>query len=131
MLVNGKLKICDFGNARILKRDGIIIQKIRGSELFMSPILFKGYRSGKQQIRHNTYKSDVYSLGVCFLFAASLSFEGPNVIREVYDMKIIRRVLNQQLKRRYSQNLINLIFTMLQVDENKRPDFTQLELMIL
>ena len=131
MLVNGKLKICDFGNARILKRDGIIIQKIRGSELFMSPILFKGYRSGKQQIRHNTYKSDVYSLGVCFLFAASLSFEGPNVIREVYDMKIIRRVLNQQLQRRYSQNLINLIFTMLQVDENKRPDFTQLELMIL
>ena len=50
----------------------------------MSPILFKGYRSGKQQIRHNTYKSDVYSLGVCFLFAASLSFEGPNIIREVY-----------------------------------------------
>ena len=131
MLVNGKLKICDFGNARILKRDGIIIQKIRGSELFMSPILFKGYRSGKQQIRHNTYKSDVYSLGVCFLFAASLSFEGPNIIREVYDMKIIRRVLNQQLQRRYSQNLINLIFNMLQVDENKRPDFTQLELMIL
>ena len=131
MIVNGKLKICDFGNARILKRDGIIIQKIRGSELYMSPIVFKGYRSGKQQIRHNTFKSDVYSLGVCFLFAASLSFEGPNVIREVYDMKIIRRVLNQQLQRRYSQNLINLILTMLQIEESKRPDFNQLELMIL
>ena len=131
MMVNGKLKIGDFGNARILKRDGIIIQKIRGSELFMSPILFKAYRSGKQQVRHNTFKSDVFSLGICFLFAASLSFDGPNIIREVYDMKIIQNVLNQQLQKRYSQNLINLILTMLQIEENKRPDFTQLELMIL
>ena len=131
MIVKGKLKICDFGNARILKRDGIIIQKIRGSELFMSPIVFKGYHSGKQQIRHNTFKSDVYSLGVCFLLAASLSFDGPNIIREVYNMKVMKNVLNQQLQRRYSQNLINLILTMLQVEESKRPDFNQLELMIL
>ena len=131
MIVNEKLKICDFGNARILKRDGIIIQKIRGSELFMSPIVFKGYRSGKQQIRHNTFKSDVYSLGVCFLYAASLSFDGPNIIREVYDMKIMKKVLNQQLQRRYSQNLINLILTMLQIEERKRPDFNQLEMMVL
>ena len=131
MMVNGKLKICDFGNARILKRDGIIIQKIRGSELYMSPIVFKGYRSGKQQIRHNTFKSDVYSLGVCFLLAASLSFEGPNIIRQVYDMKTIEKVLNQQLQKRYSQNLINLILTMLQIEESKRPDFNQLELMVL
>ena len=131
MIINGKLKICDFGNARILKRDGIIIQKIRGSELFMSPIVFKGYHSGKQQIRHNTFKSDVYSLGVCFLLAASLSFDGPNIIREVYNMKVMKRVLNQQLQRRYSQNLINLILTMLQIEESKRPDFNQLELMIL
>ena len=131
MMVNGKLKICDFGNARILKRDGIIIQKIRGSELYMSPIVFKGYRSGKPQIRHNTFKSDVYSLGVCFLLAASLSFEGPNIIRQVYDMKTIKKVVNQQLQKRYSQNLINLIITMLQIEESKRPDFNQLELMIL
>ena len=41
MIFKGKLKICDFGNVRILKRDGVIIQKIRGGELFMSPILFK------------------------------------------------------------------------------------------
>ena len=128
MIVNEKLKICDFGNARILKRDGIIIQKIRGSELFMSPIVFKGYR---QQIRHNTFKSDVYSLGVCFLYAASLSFDGPNIIREVYDMKIMKKVLNQQLQRKYSQNLINLILTMLQIEESKRPDFNQLEMMVL
>lgn len=131
MLVNGKFKICDFGNARVLKGNGIIIQKIRGSELFMSPILFKGYHSGKNQIRHNAFKSDVYSLGICFLFAASLSFDGPNIIREIYDNKVIDKVLNKYLAKKYSQNLINLISSMLQVDENKRPDFNLLETMIL
>ena len=74
MIVNGKLKICDFGNSKVLKKDGLIIQKVRGSELFMSPILFKGYHSGVQTIKHNTFKSDVFSLGMCFFLAASLTF---------------------------------------------------------
>ena len=130
MFANGKLKICDFGNARILKREGIIIQKIRGSELFMSPIIFKGYHSGTQAIKHNTYKSDVFSLGMCFFFAASLNYGGLNIIREIYDVNIIKKVLNQFLGKRYSQNLINLLFIMLQIDEDKRPDFTELEVLL-
>ena len=44
-------------------------------------------------------------------------------------MNTIRRVLNQYLGRRYSQNFINILFTMLQVEERKRPDFNQLEIM--
>ena len=129
MIVNGILKICDFGNARIIKNNGVIIQKIRGSELFLSPIIFKGLHSGMTTIRHNTYKSDVFSLGMCFFLAASLGYDGLNIIREIYDMNIIRKVLNQCLGKRYSQNLINLLLNMLQVDENKRPDFIQLEIM--
>lgn len=130
MLVKGKYKICDFGNARILQREGIIVQKIRGSEMFMSPIVFKGYHSGSQTIKHNTYKSDVFSLGMCFFFAAALNYGGLNIIREIYDVNIIRKVLNDYLAKRYSQNLINLIFLMLQVDENRRPDFFELELLL-
>ena len=131
MLVNGKLKLCDFGNGKLLKREGIIIQKIRGSELFMSPIVFKGYHSGAPTIRHNTFKSDVFSLGMCFFYAASLTVGGLNLIREMYDMKVIKKVLNQFLGKRYSQNLINLLYTMLQVDENRRPDFTELEILMM
>ena len=130
MLVKGKYKICDFGNARILEREGIIVQKIRGSEMFMSPIVFKGYHSGCQTIKHNTYKSDVFSLGMCFFFAAALNYGGLNIIREIYDVNIIRKVLNDYLAKRYSQNVINLIFLMLQVDENRRPDFFELELLL-
>ena len=131
ILVNGKYKICDFGNGKILKRDGNIVQRIRGSELYMSPIVFKGYRSGMPTIKHNTYKSDVFSLGMCFFYAANLSCSGLNRIREIYDMKIVKKVLNQCLGRRYSQNLINLLFTMLQVEEKKRPDFNQLEILVI
>ena len=130
MIVNGTLKICDFGNSKILEKDGFIIQKVRGSELFMSPILFKGYHSGVQTIRHNTYKSDVFSLGMCFFLAASLTYNGLNTIREIYNMNIIKKVLHKYLGKRYSLNLIELLFSMLQIDENKRPDFNQLEFMI-
>ena len=130
MFVNGILKICDFGNSKVLKKDGIIVQKVRGSELFMSPILFKGYHSGVQTIRHNTYKSDVFSLGMCFFLAASLTYSGLNTIREIYNMKIIKKILHKYLGQRYSLNLIELLFSMLQIDENKRPDFNQLEMML-
>ena len=130
IMVNGKLKICDFGNSKVLKKDGFIIQKIRGSELFMSPILFKGLHSNDQSIRHNAYKSDVFSLGMCFFLAASLTYNGLNTIREIYNMNIIRKVLNKYLGKRYSLNLIDLLLSMLEIDENKRPDFTQLELLL-
>ena len=130
MFVNGKLKICDFGNSKILKKEGLIIQKIRGSELFMSPILFKGYHAGVQTIRHNAFKSDVFSLGMCFFLAASLKYDALNAIREVYDMNIIKKIVNKYIGKKYSQNLITLLLTMLQVDEKKRPDFSELELLL-
>jgi len=129
MLVNGKFKICDFGNSRILKKSNIIIQKIRGSEMFMSPILFKSYRSGIPSVKHNTYKSDVFSLGMCFFLAATLSYTALSKIREVYKIELISKTVNHYLSKRYSKNLINLLLTMLQVDENKRPDFSQLEIL--
>ena len=129
LLVNGKFKICDFGNSRILRKSNIIIQKIRGSEMFMSPILFKSYRSGIQSVRHNTYKSDVFSLGMCFFLAASLSYVALSKIREVFKIELISKIVNHYLSKRYSKNLINLLLTMLQIDENKRPDFSQLEIL--
>ena len=127
MLINNKMKICDFGNARVLKRKGYIIQRIRGSELFMSPIVFKGYHSGIQNIGHNAYKSDVYSLGICFFLAASLSYDGPNYIRPMNDMNKIKNVLDYNLANKYTAKIINLIFTMIQIEEKIRPDFIELE----
>ena len=127
MLVKGRFKISDFGNSRLLKREGYCVQRIRGSEMFMSPVMFKGLHSNKVQVKHNTYKSDVFSLGMCFLLAASLSYNPLNVIRELYDMNAIYNVIYSHLGNRYSQNVLKILLSMLQVKEKIRPDFIELE----
>jgi serine/threonine protein kinase len=129
MIVNGRFKICDFGNARILKKEGYVVQRIRGSEMYMSPVLFRGFHAKMPQVKHNTFKSDVFSLGMCFLLAAALSYSPLNTIREIYDMNIIKKAIRYYLGFRYSIKVYNILFSMLQVDENLRPDFIQLEKM--
>ena len=127
MVVNGKYKICDFGNARILKREGMVVQRIRGSEMYMSPIMFKAFHASLQQVKHHTFKSDVFSLGMCFLLAAALSYTPLNTIREMYDMNAIKKVIVHHLGTRYSQKILKILFSMLQIEERLRPDFIQLE----
>ena len=127
LISNGVYKLCDFGDVRLMKRDGIVVQRVRGSELYMSPILFNGLRAKVYQVRHNTYKSDVFSLGMCFLLAACLSFDGLVEIRELVDMNQKALILNKHLMRRYSQKLIQIFLLMLQTEEMNRPDFISLE----
>ena len=127
LVINGKYKLCDFGEIRVLKRNGIVVQRIRGSELYMSPILFQGLHAHLTQVKHNTYKSDVFSLGMCFFYAASLTYSGVDSIRELIDMNKIKEILFKFLSKRYSEKFILLILTMLEVKEEKRPDFIELE----
>ena len=127
LIVNGNYKLCDFGEIRSMKGSGVVVQRIRGSELFMSPILFYGLRANLIQVKHNTYKSDVFSLGMCLLYAATMHFDGTDEIRELIDMSKIKQVLEKYLKERYSDKLINLLLKMLETNEELRPDFEQLE----
>ena len=127
ILVNGKYKIIDFGNARILKRDGLVVQRIRGSEMYMSPVMFKAYHSKIQRIKHNTFKSDVFSLGMCFLLAATLTYDPLNNIREEENFNVINKIVRNAIGQRYSEKVYTIILSMLQVEENLRPDFEQLE----
>ena len=93
----------------------------------MSPILFLGLHQNVIQVKHNTYKSDVFSLGMCLFYACSLTYSGVDSIRELLDMKKIKKILFQYLNKRYSNRLILLILSMLEIDENKRMNFIQLE----
>ena len=127
LIVNDKYKLCDFGEIRNMKGDGLVVQRIRGSELYMSPILFYGLRANLIQVKHNTYKSDVFSLGMCLLYAANMHYNGTDEIRELTDMDEIRSILEKYLSERYSNKFIELIHSMLQTDEQFRPDFEQLE----
>ena len=127
LVINGKYKLCDLGEIRVLKRNGLIVQRIRGSELYMSPILFQGLHSNLTQVKHNTYKSDVFSLGMCFFYASSLTYNGVDSIRELTDMNKIKEILFKFLNKRYSEKYILLILLMLEIDEEKRPDFIELQ----
>ena len=127
LLCNGYFKLSDFGEARKLKRNGIIISRVRGTELYMSPILFHCHKNRLTQVGHNTFKSDVFSLGLCFLLAGSLNFNSLYSIREVNDIKLIEECLDKYLSERYTEKLIKIILDMLQIDENLRPDFITLE----
>ena len=131
LIMKGVYKICDFGEATIINGNGIVIQKVRGSQLFMSPILFYAYNHNIAQVMHNTYKSDVYSFGMCILLAASLSGYTLYDIREILNIKEVSKIIINKLRNRYSMNFINLILQMLQIDENLRMDFIQLENYIL
>ena len=127
LISNGVYKLCDFGDIRFMQREGIVVQRVRGSELYMSPILFNGLRAKQYHVRHNTYKSDVFSLGMCFFLAGCLSYNGPVDIRELTDMNQKLFVLNKYLSGRYSQKLIQILNLMLLTEEENRPDFISLE----
>ena len=127
LISKGLYKLTDFGEARTLVREGVIISKVRGTQLYMSPILFNALRLKLTQVYHNTFKSDVFSLGMCIFFASTLTSNSLCNIRELNDMKMIKERLITYLSGRYSFKLINILYEMLQIEEKKRPDFITLE----
>ena len=93
----------------------------------MSPILFRALSKRQNIIIHNTFKSDVFSLGMCLFYAVTLTFKSLYDIREINDSKLIKKILEKYLIVKYSHNFVNILVKMLEVDENLRPDFIELE----
>ena len=96
----------------------------------MSPILYHGLKDAKEDVVHNLYKSDVFSLGYSFLYAASLNHNIINEIRELEDIDKIKNVLFRMMKPRYSDTFIELILKMINLDEKTRIDFIGLDQLI-
>ena len=125
---NNIYKIADFGEAKKFNsasRD--ILNTLRGTELYMSPILFYGLQKRIFDLKHNSYKSDVFSLGMCILFAATLKIKVLCKIREFNNDKKIMVFLNKMLNDKYSEKFVNLVGLMLKINENDRVDFIELE----
>ena len=127
LIIDNKYKIGDFGEAKNISTDGVIKQNIRGTELYMSPILFKALNSRHNHVIHNTYKSDVFSLGMCLLLAATLTFHSLYDVREIKNMETIKNILVRYLIVKYSYNFVGILLKMLEVNEDLRPDFIELE----
>ena len=123
---NNIYKLCDFGEAKICP-DLERTNSLRGTKIYMSPILYDCLQNNTKKVKHNIYKSDVFSFGYCFLYAACLNY---NLIHSIRDLKfqgLVSKILNKFLKQRYSEDFVELISKMISIDENERPDFIQLE----
>ena len=125
-----KYKLADFGEAKELLSDNATDQQtLRGTELYMAPILFFALRARKKikYIQHNTFKSDVFSFGLCALFAATLGFNSIYDVRELKNNISIFVVVEKYLRFKYSDSVVNIISKMLDLNENSRCDFIALE----
>ena len=120
-------KVADLGEAKSAENKNQQMT-LRGSELYMSPILYEEYKKNKKEVFHNPYKSDVFSLGFSCLYAMNLKLKVIENIREFKNMKIIINSIKKDLNtNRYSDKLMEIIFKMIDTDENKRYDFVELE----
>ena len=94
----------------------------------MSPTLFNALRNSPgDDLQYNAFKSDVFSLGLCFLLAGSLSYKSLSELRDLTDMDKIKMIVEKYLKNRYSKKFVDILFSMLQIEEKDRPDFIELE----
>ena len=119
-------KIADFGEAKFVKN--IAEQStLRGSELYMSPLLYKGYKFNQKNVLHNPFKSDVFSLGFCLLYAMCLNLKVLEAVRELTTMKsIISHISKYMIANKYSDKLINIVYKMIEPNEDLRYGFEDL-----
>ena len=118
---NKTVKIGDFGVSaeRKLGNDFKHIEKetiMIGTPLYMSPEIFGHQPYGS--------KVDIYSLGctiyeLCFFTAPRLPIPGVNQNGQIFtDLKDMPIKYNQNV---YTQDLLNIINLMIEIDQNKRP----------
>ena len=107
------------------------MQTVRGTELYMSPILYQALKSRPDKgVNHNVFKSDVFSLGMCFLFASCLDYKCLYDMRKVKNMNDVKNVVNKFVDNKYSNVFSDALVLMLNLNEKERPDFIELSNMI-
>ena len=119
-------KIADFGEAKEAKVSKQL-NTLRGTELYMSPLLYSGLKDKVDDVKHDPYKSDVFSLGYCLIYAAAMNFNIIYDIRNLENKFMIKRVLKKYFNKRYSDKFIELVLNMITFDETQRLDFIELK----
>ena len=122
---NNIFKLCDFGEAK-QKVERNVRKTLRGTDYYMSPLLYNGLINKEKYVQHNPYKSDVYSLGLCLIIAGSLNFDIIGEIRKVDNEEKIREIIVNNFKGRYSDDFIYCVMKMIIINEIDRPDFIDL-----
>ncbi|CAG9321864.1 unnamed protein product [Blepharisma stoltei] len=121
---DGTLKVTGFGHALLDAQQEEYT--VVGTPLFLSPKLKALYSSSQNNLykaKYDPFKSDVYSLGLTFLYMASLK-----KLDELADLNALKyKTALRIYDLRYSQRVKDLLWYMLEDDEAKRPNFINLE----
>ena len=124
---NSKYALADFDE--IIKiRDIKKELKVTGTELFMSPLLRTATREGSSFIKHNVFKSDVFSLGLCMIYAITSNYDLLSNIHKSNDFmneKMLKKYFNKY-GYDYSTEFLNVLFKMIKKEEKDRYDFIEL-----
>ncbi|OMJ96098.1 hypothetical protein SteCoe_271 [Stentor coeruleus] len=121
----GEYKICGFSDGKLVGDSNEMT--IRGTNNYLSPLLRSQYnlvmeQSSKFIAIHNPYKSDVYSLGLVFLYMAT----NKPIDRSFNDLERLENVIQSRLKEVTNIYVEHIISKMLQINEDDRPDFCEL-----
>ena len=92
----------------------------------MSPVLYEGLKNNKVDVKHDSFKSDVFSLGFCFLYAAGLNFNLLYQVRDIKENDVLENIINTQLIKYYPKNFVLIVSLMLKIDETKRIEFSEI-----
>ena len=121
----GIYKLADFGEAKEIKVKNNL-NTLRGTELYMSPALYNGLKINKDDIDHDPFKSDLFSLGFCLVYAATMNFNLLYELRNINNDDMIKKKIRENLKDNYSDKFIGIINKMVELDEKNRFDFKEL-----
>ncbi|XP_065901253.1 serine/threonine-protein kinase Nek4-like isoform X2 [Dysidea avara] len=114
---NDIVKVGDLGIARVLEGSCDLAHTVIGTPFFMSPELFNN--------QPYSYKSDVWSLGCCVYEMASLKHAFSATSIHALMAQVVQGKL-PTMPHRYSNELCDLIRSMLSHDAEQRPSVNQL-----
>ena len=124
---NNIFKLADFGEAKEIKiNKNNYLNTLRGTELYMSPALYNGLKINKDDIEHDPFKSDLFSLGFCFIYATTMDFNFLYNLRNISSDIEMKIQIKNNLKKRYSEKFIWIITKMVELSEKNRFDFKEL-----
>ena len=127
IMENGEYKIADFDESIFVKKAYNYFE-IKGTEMFLCPLLHNCLFSGSKRIKINVYKSDIYSLGLCFVYAITKNLDLlqdiKNCSNDNKNKNDIFTCPNVQIE--YSEEFKDLLMKMIAFNEKDRLDSIEL-----
>lgn len=118
--LSSQVKLGDFGSSKVID-ECYGMQTLQGTPFYLSPLATEAMQRGERLVKHDLFKSDVYSLGMTFMHACYLELKA-----EWLRDRSTGAILLNLPKFPYSKNLEDVLKCMVQASEEERPDFRTL-----